>query len=189
MAQLRQPAAPLCSLQAELLAAPSPRTATHCKNSSSSARRKHLRGRLCTTPSNHIHLLCLNMSPVSLLRQLLLLPTWDQHTVIFSQSERSASSSALKQEAVPEVVEADRRVGQFLACRHQFVQQVVELPLSVTDGPAVNLGPAQLVPEKPHRQETDAFTHRVHNIQPRTRAESDSTLRTDRGSVQTFILD
>lgn len=45
----------------------------------------------------------------------------------------------VKERRVPEVVEADRGVRQFLGFCHQFVQQVVELPLSVTDGPAVNL--------------------------------------------------
>lgn len=54
----------------------------------------------------------------------------------------------VKQRRLPEVVEADRGVRQFLGFRHQFVQEVVELPLSVTDGPAVNLRAAQLVPDK-----------------------------------------
>lgn len=49
-------------------------------------------------------------------------------------------------EVVPEVIEADCRVRQFLGFRHQFVQQVMELPLSVTNSPAVNLGSTQLVP-------------------------------------------
>lgn len=57
-----------------------------------------------------------------------------------------------KQRRLPEVVEADRGVRQFLGFRHQFVQQVVELPLSVTDGPAVNLRAAQLVPDETNQK-------------------------------------
>lgn len=58
----------------------------------------------------------------------------------------------VKQQRLPEVVEADRGVGQFLGFCHQFVQQVVELPLSVIDSLAVNLRAAQLVPDKTNKK-------------------------------------
>lgn len=58
----------------------------------------------------------------------------------------------VKQRRLPEVVEADRGVRQLLGFWHQFVQEVMELPLSVTDGPAVNLWAAQLVPDKTNKK-------------------------------------
>lgn len=56
------------------------------------------------------------------------------------------SAASLEQRVVPEVVETNAGLGQLLGFRHQFVQQVMELPLSVAGGPAVNFGPTQLVP-------------------------------------------
>lgn len=45
----------------------------------------------------------------------------------------------IKQRHLPEVVEADGGVRQLLGFCHQFVQKVVQLPLSVVDGSAVDL--------------------------------------------------
>lgn len=45
----------------------------------------------------------------------------------------------IKQRHPPEVVEADGGVRQLLGFCHQFVQKVVQLPLSVVDGSAVDL--------------------------------------------------
>lgn len=61
------------------------------------------------------------------------------HLCLLGSIHPQMMMTMIKQRHPPEVVEADGGVRQLLGFCHQFVQKVVQLPLSVVDGSAVDL--------------------------------------------------